>query len=283
MKKIIPIYLMIMTSVFLITPNSAHATCSISDADPAVVTVNDNSCSVQPASYGITLYKMYLCTAEPTAPTTSAAGVYTSCNLVLSSDAGSRVDMTGSGAAGSFPGATFTRPPPATYTHGYILLDNVFYVKYAAKFNESKEGSKAGTDNGVFCATEEGTGTEAGASTSCGSSAITAGEWGAQLTTFEGGSCTTTMTESNLAGTGNNITGVLETSAGLRTSDCSDIDKLAGIQSFGTPIVVTKDLKSLNIAFQVSAGMTIWENGVTPPVINMGSGPFQAIITTTDY
>ena len=41
---------MIITSVFLITPNSAHATCSISDADPAVVTVDDNNCSVQPAS-----------------------------------------------------------------------------------------------------------------------------------------------------------------------------------------------------------------------------------------
>jgi len=285
MKKIIPIYLMIITSVFLITPNSAHAACSISDADPAVVTVNDNSCSVQPASYGITMYKMYLCTAEPTVPTTSAAGVYTSCNLVLSSDAGSRVDMTGSGAAGSFPGATFTRPPPATYTHAYMLLDNVFYLKYAAKFNESKEGSKAGTDNGVFCATEEGTGTEStGASTSCGSSAITAGEWGAQLTTFDGSaSCLATVSVSNLGGTTNSITGILETSAGIRTGDCSDVDKLAGIQRFGTPIVITKDLKSFNIAFQMSEGMTIWENGATPPVINMGSGPFQAIITATDY
>ena len=44
---------MIITSVFLITPNSANATCSISDADPAVVTVDDNNCSVQPALYGI--------------------------------------------------------------------------------------------------------------------------------------------------------------------------------------------------------------------------------------
>lgn len=274
---------MIMTSVFLITPNSAHAECAIDGSD--VVTVTDNNCSVQPASYGITMYQLYLCTSAPTAPTTSAAGVYTSCNLVLSLDSGSRVDMTGTGNAGSFPGATFTRPPPATYTHGYMLLDNVFYVKHAAKFNESKEGSKSGTDNGVFCATEAGTGNEStGASTSCGSSAITAGEWGAQLTSFNGAaSCLATVSVSNLGGTSNSITGVLETSAGIRTADCSDVDKLAGIQTFGTPIVITKDLKSFNVAFQVSEGMTIWENGATPPVINMGSGPFQAIITTTDY
>jgi hypothetical protein len=283
MKKIIPIYLMIMTSVFLITPNSAHAECAIDGSD--VVTVTDNNCSVQPASYGITMYQLYLCTSAPTAPTTSAAGVYTSCNLVLSLDSGSRVDMTGTGNAGSFPGATFTRPPPATYTHGYMLLDNVFYVKHAAKFNESKEGSKTGTDNGLFCGTEAGTGNEStGASTSCGSSAITAGEWGAQLTSFNGSaSCVATVSVSNLGSTSNSITGVLETSAGIRTADCSDVDKLAGIQTFGTPIVITKDLKSFNVAFQVSEGMTIWENGATPPVINMGSGPFQAIITTTDY
>ena len=274
---------MIMTSVFLITPNSAHAECAIDGSD--VVTVTDNNCSVQPASYGITMYQLYLCTSAPTAPTTSAAGVYTSCNLVLSLDSGSRVDMTGTGNAGSFPGATFTRPPPATYTHGYMLLDNVFYVKHAAKFNESKEGSKTGTDNGLFCGTEAGTGNEStGKSTTCGSSAITAGEWGAQLTSFNGAaSCVATVSVSNLGGTSNSITGVLQTSAGIRTADCSDVDKLAGIQTFGTPIVITKDLKSFNVAFQVSEGMTIWENGATPPVINMGSGPFQAIITTTDY
>ena len=283
MKKIIPIYLMIMTSVFLITPNSAHAECAIDGSD--VVTVTDNNCSVQPASYGITMYQLYLCTSAPTAPTTSAAGVYTSCNLVLSLDSGSRVDMTGTGNAGSFPGATFTRPPPATYTHGYMLLDNVFYVKHAAKFNESKEGSKSGTDNGVFCATEAGTGDEStGASTSCGDSAITPGEWGAELTSFNGAaSCLATVSVSNLGGTTNSITGVLETSAGIRTADCSDVDKLAGIQTFGTPIVITKDLKSFNIAFQMSEGMTIWENSASTPVIQMGSGPFQAIITTTDY
>ena len=274
---------MIMTSVFLITPNSAHAECAIDGSD--VVTVTDNNCSVQPASYGITKYQLYLCTSAPTAPTTSAAGVYTSCNLVLSLDSGSRVDMTGTGNAGSFPGATFTRPPPATYTHGYMLLDNVFYVKHAAKFNESKEGSKTGTDNGLFCGKEAGTGNEStGKSTTCGDCAITAGEWGAQLTSFNGSaSCVATVSVSNLGSTSNSITGVLETSAGIRTADCSDVDKLAGIQTFGTPIVITKDLKSFNVAFQVSEGMTIWENGATPPVINMGSGPFQAIITTTDY
>ena len=35
----------------------------------------------------------------------------------------------------------------------------------------------------------------------------------------------------------------------------------------------------MRVAFGISEEMTIWENGATPPVINMGSGPFQAVIT----
>ena len=91
------------------------------------------------------------------------------------------------------------------------------------------------------------------------------------------------VTASNLNNTGADITGVLETSAGIRTSDCSDVDKLGGIQTFASPVVITKDLKTINVAFGISEGMTIFENGDDPPVINMGSGPFQAIITAVNY
>ena len=96
-------------------------------------------------------------------------------------------------------------------------------------------------------------------------------------------SCLAIVTASNLNNTGADITGVLETSAGVRTSDCSDVDKLGGIQTFASPVVITKDLKTINVAFGISEGMTIWENGTTPPVINMGSGPFQAVITAVNY
>ncbi len=284
MKKIIFIALFSFVSILIFLPNNAFAACSTDGS--GVVTVTDNSCSVQPDSYGITMYKMYFCTSAPTAATTAAAADISSCVLVFDAGTtGSRVDMTGTGDAGAFGGATFYRPDPNTYTHGYMLIDNVFYVKYAAKFNEAKEGSKTGDDNGLFCGTLAGTGNEStGKSTTCGGSAITAGEWGAQLTSFNGSaSCLAIVTASNLNNTGADITGVLETSAGVRTSDCSDVDKLGGIQTFASPVVITKDLKMINVAFGISEGMTIFENTDDPPIINMGSGPFQAIITVTDY
>lgn len=279
-KYILKIYF--LTIILFTVPLNGMAACASSSG---VLTVTDNSCSVQPDSYGITMYKMYLCTSAPTAPTTSESAVISSC--VLTFDAGttgSRVDMTGTGDAGAFSGATFIRPAPGTYTHGYMLIDNVFYVKHAAQFDETKEGAKTGTDQGTYCATVAGTGNEStGKSTTCDTSEVTAGEWGAQLTTFEGGSCSSLVTAENLNGTESDITGVLITSSDLRTSDCSDVDKLAGIQTFGTPVVITKDLKSLNVAFGVSEGMTIWEDGSSPPVIQMGSGPFQAVITAINY
>jgi len=282
MRRFLLIISIITTS--LLPVEQTEAACA-ADSD-GVITVTDNSCSVQPDSYGITMYKMYFCTSAPTAATTSDEADISSCVLVFDAgETGSRVDMTGTGDAGAFSGATFIRPEPNTYTHGYMLIDNVFYVQYAAKFNESKEGSKTGTDNGVYCGTLAGTGNEStGQSTTCGSSAITAGEWGAQLTSFNGSaSCLAIVTASNLNNTGADITGVLETSAGLRTSDCSDVDKLSGIQTFGSPVVITKNLKTIDVAFGISEGMTIWENGSTPPVINMGSGPFQAVITAVNY
>ena len=282
MRIFLSIIFVITTS--LLSVDQVEAACA-ADGN-GVITVTDNSCSVQPDSYGITMYKMYFCTSAPTAATTSAVADISSCVLVFDAGTtGSRVDMTGTGDAGAFSGATFIRPEPNTYTHGYMLIDNVFYVKYAAKFNEAKEGSKTGTDNGLFCGTLAGTGNEStGQSTTCGSSAIAAEEWGAQLTSFNGSaSCLAIVTASNLNNTGADITGVLETSAGVRTSDCSDVDKLGGIQTFASPVVITKNLKTIDVAFGISEGMTIFENGDDPPVINMGSGPFQAVITAIDY
>ena len=31
----------------------------------------------------------------------------------------------------------------------------------------------------------------------------------------------------------------------------------------------------MRVAFGINEGMTIWENGATPPVINMGTVPFK--------
>ena len=78
MKKLLYIFFLI-----IIAPLSGMAsTCTVSSG---VTTVDNDSCGSQPDSYGIRMYKMYLCTSAPTEPTTSSAADLSAggCVLVL--------------------------------------------------------------------------------------------------------------------------------------------------------------------------------------------------------
>ena len=131
---------------------------------------------------------MYLCTSAPTQPTTAAAANLTAggCVLVLDGGTGVRIDITGSSKV-DFTGSTFTKPPAGVYTHGYMHIDNIFYIKQQRIFNEAKEGLKTGDDDGIHCSTLSGTGTDAGQNSTCGASAITPGIWRSIMTDFDTG------------------------------------------------------------------------------------------------
>jgi len=109
MKKIIPLLLFC-----IISPIKAYAACSGEDCcavSSGVTTLpSASSCAILPDSYGITVYEKYLCTSEPTAPTSSANADLSMCSQTLSAPAGSTVRITES-TTGTFTDGTFTRPP----------------------------------------------------------------------------------------------------------------------------------------------------------------------------
>ena len=153
--------ILLTLSLLLLFPLVGHtAACAVSSG---VTTIADNACESQPDSYGLEMYKMYLCTSAPTQPTTTAAANLTAggCVLVLDGGTGVRIDITGSSKV-DFTGSTFTKPPAGVYTHGYMHIDNIFYIKQQRIFNEAKEGLKTGDDDGIHCSTLSGTGTDAG-------------------------------------------------------------------------------------------------------------------------
>ena len=270
----------------VITPLASMAnTCTVTSG---VTTVDNNSCGSQPDSYGIRMYKMYLCTSAPTEPTTSSAADLTAggCVLVLNGGTdGVRVDVTGATKV-DFTGATFTKPPAAVYTHGYMHIDNIFFIKQQRIFNEAKEGRVDGADSGIHCSTVSGTGNETdGKSSTCGSSAITPGTWGSILLDLDGGTAglQATAEATNLNNTGSDIKGILIDSNGHTAETAGEIDSLEGFQTFGTPVVVGINLKSFDIAFGISEGSTIFEDTNDPPVVGFGSGPFQAVITPVNH
>ena len=280
MKKLIYIFFLI-----IITPLSSMATCTVTSG---VTTVDNDSCGSQPDSYGIRMYKMYLCTSAATQPTTSSAADLTAggCVLVLNGGTdGVRVDVTGSTRV-NFTGATFTKPPAGVYTHGYMHIDNIFFIKQQRIFNEAKEGRVDGADSGIHCSTVSGTGNETdGKSSTCGSSAIAAGTWGSILLDLDGGTAgmQATAEAENLNNTGSDIKGILIDSNGHEAESTGEVDSLEGFQTFGTPVVVSKDLKSFDIAFGITEGSTIFQDNNDPPVVGFGSGPFQAVITPINH
>ena len=62
------------------------------------------------------------------------------------------------------------------------------------------------------------------------------------------------------------------------------VDKLVGIQTFATPVVIEKTFRGLDVAFGINQGTTCWDDsGGEGNTIECGSGPFQAIITPLNY
>jgi hypothetical protein len=153
------------------------------------------------------------------------------------------------------------------------------------EFNASLTGGSSGT--GKYCATITGSANEAtGGSVVCsGSDNLTAGNWGAILTSFDGlNSADYDVTATNLNGTGNDISGYLVTGTETLTTSRADVTDLIGIQTFASPVVITKDFSGLNIAFGINQGSTIFDSESGSDItIEAGSGPFMAIITPLTY
>jgi hypothetical protein len=280
----------ILAILFTIPTSNIYAACSgasCCSVSSGVVTIAaDTSCDIEPDIYTIVMKKFYLCTSEPSAPTASATVQYTSAGCVqIVSSAGSTVAITPGGDAQTFPGATFTRPPNDTYTHGVILMDNVFTVNWKKKFNARHFGGDG--SQGLYCATVAGSGNESdnGSTTCSDSSALTGGSWASTLRSFDGSeSDVYVVTRTNLNNTGSDIAGYLVTSAEKLTTSKGAVTELIGIQSFANPVTVTKDFKGLNFAFGVNQGSHIWDSdgGVTVK-IEAGGGPFQVILSPLNY
>jgi len=280
----------ILILLFTLPGTNAFAACSgatCCSVSAGVVTIAaDTSCDIEPDIYTIVLKKFYLCTSEPSAPTASTAVQYASagCEQIVSSS-GSTVAIRPGGAAQTFSGATFTRPSNGAYTHGVILMDNVFTVNWKKEFNARHFGGD-GTQ-GLYCATVAGSGNESdnGSTTCSDASTLTGGSWASTLRSFDGSeSDVFVVTRTNLNNTGSDIAGYLVTSDEKLTTTKGAVTELIGVQSFANPVIVTKDFKGINFAFGVNQGSHIWDSdGGSTVKIEAGGGPFQVILSPLNY
>jgi len=272
-------------STNLILTNDSKAACAV-DVNGAITDVAANAgCEDEPTSYGVTIFKLLLCTANPTAPIITAVADLSDCTTVFENPTGSAVDLS-PGASINLTG-TQALPGLGVYTHGVVQMNNTFEIIAKKQFATAYNGLGAGganNGNGVFCATitaadSAETGVAATDRSVCGNNTITAGTLTESLTSFDSGigaAFDANATVNNVGGTGAAITAFLiDTNEFLATNDV-DVDNLLGVVAFANPTNITAATTNIDISFFVTEGMSVSNDGGQ---MFLGSGPFGAIVT----
>ena len=273
--------LLILTTIFIFEltfTKDVNAACAKTGD---VLDVVSDWCETQPDEYEIVIYKLYLCTSSPTIPTTTSAVDLTSggCEQIFDNPSGASAAVT-QGSELDLTG-TYTKPPNGTYTHGYAMMDNTFGITASLEFAGAMSGQTGGS--GVYCGTVAGSGTsntsgDPSNTSVCSSTPVTAGKFVETLEDFGAESFEATAEANDINGTTADIKGILvDTSGQLATTD-TDVDKLEGLVTFADSVIFTDAVTEVTMSFNVGVGMSLYQD--ESGNISMGSGPFQAIITT---
>ena len=263
------------------------------DDDGVITFTGDQSgadCSFAPDEYTVKIYKMALCTSSPTRPTTSDPYDVSSCVDVINSPDGQDVNL----AAGSeMTLSDVTRPANGSYSYGYILMANTFGIKAKKQFGNTMHTYLNG-GSGSYCWTKDATAYSSASDIAeggwdnpsplveCGGAGGTAGTYTEILDAFD----TDDYSEDAIAVTGGSISADLITNAnGLVASAAETADRLFGVQTFTTPVVVTSGSSVFTVSFGVNQASSLWYYEDTGKPANqyqvyaIGSGPFSTFMS----
>ena len=254
------------------------------DATSFIATTG-GSCYGTPKEYGVTIYKMGLCTSNPAPSSAGSAPDTSSCSFNFEKDDG--VGEAASFAAGGevdLSDAYSSRPEVGTYRYAYIEIKNTFDIK-------AYYGPIGDTDRTTYFT--NGTLSEAGTVTGASASPTDSGEYAtteAPLTTFGfldgGGSvCDATGEESVTGGTIRAY--LLDSSDTLIANDssateCSGVKKLLGIMQLDTKVKITAATTSVKTTFKVENNGTSVVYDDVADGIRFDSGPFSVSFETSE-
>ncbi len=272
--RIAAIIFLLFAGYFSLPPALAQNLPSCTVTGTTTTFPTGTACWGQPDFYQIRIYELGLCSSPPTAPTAASSPGLSACTTIFSSSGGSLVNVTPTTT--SPLSGSFTRPPNGSYTHGYIRMDASFDIQAVVDFGVAITGDAGG--NGQFCATITGS-TSGGTSATCADVAPAAGTLQIPLTDFDGGagfSASATATSTTGSGT-STVEGFLMTAADQLATSAAGVQRLFGIQTFGTPVSITNSTTGMDISFRVTTGMTLIGN--VGPTLSIESGPFVIDMT----
>ena len=262
-----------------------------SEDDDGVITFTGleaeiGECAFAPDEYTIKIYKMALCTTSPTRPTAEDAYDVSSCVDVINSPDGQDVNLA-AGSEVTLSGVT--RPANGTYNFGYILMANTFAIKAKKQFANTMHTFTGGA-SGNYCWTKSSAAKTSDSDgieweptsplAECGGASGTAGTYVETLDQFDVGE----FTAGPISVTGGTLSADLITDAdGLLVIGPDSADRLFGVQTFSSPVVVTSDSSVFTVSFGVNQASSLWmtDQGSIDEyeVYAIGSGPFSTFMT----
>ena len=265
-------------------PDASSVTSPNSSGDASsFIALSGGNCYGTPEEYGVTIYKMGLCTSNPAPSSAGSAPDTSSCTFNFEKDDG--VGEAASFAAGGEVDLSETYssiPAVGNYTYAYIEIKNSFDIK--AKYGPL--GDSANTTyftNGTFG--EAGTVTGASATPPSGVYAATT----APMNTFYGDSgeevCVATGDETVTGGTIRAY--LLDSSDKLIADDssatsCSGVTKLLGIMQLDDDVNITSSTTSVKTTFKVTNNGTTIIYDDSADGILFDSGPFSVTFETSE-
>ena len=266
-------------------PDASSVTSPNGSGDAtSFIALSGGSCYGTPEEYGVTIYKMGLCTSDPKPTAVGSAPDTSSCSFNFEKDDG--VGEAASFAAGGevdLSEAYSSRPGVGEYEFAYIEIKNSFDIK--AKYGPLGDASNTTYfTNGTLGEAGTVTGSSTTPTASDGYATTTA-----PLNTFfgDGGSaiCAATASESVSGGTIRAY--LLDSSDKLIADDssateCSGVTKLLGIMQLNDAVNITSSTTSIKTTFKVT------NNGTTVIYDNSGdgilfdSGPFSVTFETSE-
>lgn len=152
----VSLYAMILINVASAQPVACNGTGS---ATSPIALSNPSSCYTQPDEVKMTIYKIYLCTSAPGAPTTTVPINLSTCAQIFNNPNGAVgvINASTKTDASLLSGNTINKialQNQTQYSHSYIEFSPSQIIKSSKTFNSSHTGADSST--GAYCWTGSG-------------------------------------------------------------------------------------------------------------------------------
>ena len=241
------------------------------------------SCELQPDIQKINFLRVDLCTAEPTAPTTSAPLDRTNCATFYRNDDGSEVTVQQGVGTQIGTASDYSAIPHGTYTYGVVTMGTVFKYTASVTFSDTVTDT-SGTGGTTTCVTRPGSNAimygwhqsqnAAQSNVSCAGNAVASEvSIGINTVTMDGNNCKHLL---NFNGTNGIVAAylleaddtlhdkvrdeddlVLAAFDGCTSGTTNEISKIMGVMTLATPIEISANTVGMQIAYNNTRGLKL--------------------------